>query len=178
MNNKNIPWTKIIYLTLVLLTLTILPVGAQSPQGDGPIIADHTSTEITAVPQYWIEEAKQTLHIAYGHTSHGSQLTDGMSGLVAFANGGGKGLALPDDIFAWNNGGTGGALDLHDYAMGGDVGYYPQWVENTESYLGNPDPETGRGTRYLTSTPCPLPPAPCDPPAPRRQRHHLVMVRQ
>ena len=147
MNNQSTRWTKVIYLTLALLTLTTLSIDAQAPQGDGPIIADHTSTEITAVPQYWIEEAKQTLHIAYGHTSHGSQLTDGMSGLVAFANGGGKGLALPDDIFAWNNGGTGGALDLHDYAMGGDVGYYPQWVENTESYLGDPAPETGRGTR-------------------------------
>lgn len=111
-----------------------------------PIIVDHTSVDIHAIPQHWIEEAKRTLHIAYGHTSHGSQLTTGMTGLVGFANGGGLGLALPDDIFAWNNGGTDGALDLHDYAMGGDVGYYPQWVSNTISYLGDPDPETGRGT--------------------------------
>jgi len=68
--------------------------------------------------------------------------------LVGFANGGGKGLSLPQDIFAWNNGGTAGALDLHDYAMGGDVGYYPQWVNNTSSYLGTPDPVTGRGTNH------------------------------
>jgi uncharacterized repeat protein (TIGR01451 family) len=113
-----------------------------------PIVVDHTSTDITAIPQYWIEEAKRTLHIAYGHTSHGSQLTDGMSGLVDFANGGGRGLALPHDIFAWNDGGTGGALDIDDYAMGGDVGYYPDWVNNTRSYLGTPDPATGRGTNH------------------------------
>lgn len=112
----------------------------------GAIIVDHNNVDITAIPQFWIEEAKRVLHIAYGHTSHGSQVTSGMSGLVGFANGGGKGLALPADIFAWNNGGTGGALDLHDYAMGGDVGYYPQWVNNTRSYLGTPDPVTGRGT--------------------------------
>ena len=31
-----------------------------------------------------------------------------------------------------------GALDLHDYAMGGDVGYYPQWVDNTRNYLDDP----------------------------------------
>ena len=61
-----------------------------------------------------------------------------MSGLVAFANNGGKGLSLPEDIFAWNNGGSNGALDLHDRAMGGDVGYYPQWVNNTRNYLNNP----------------------------------------
>jgi hypothetical protein len=120
-------------------------VTADTPT-DQAIIVDHTSVNINAIPQHWIEAAKDTLHIAYGHTSHGSQLTTGMSGLVGFANGGGLGLALPTDIFAWNNGGTGGALDLHDYAMGGDVGYYPQWVSNTISYLGPPDPETGRGT--------------------------------
>jgi len=115
---------------------------------DTPIIIDHTTKDINAVPQYWIEEAKHTLHIAYGHTSHGSQITSGMSGLVGFANGGGLGLALPEDIFAWNEGGTDGALDLDDYAMGGDVGYYPDWVNNTHTYLGDPDPETGRGQNH------------------------------
>ncbi|WP_419662279.1 hypothetical protein Dvar_27330 [Desulfosarcina variabilis str. Montpellier] len=102
-----------------------------------PIIVDHTCTDITFIPQSAIEAAKANLHIAYGHTSHGSQITTGMAGLVGFANGGGLGLALPADIFDWNNGGTGGALDLHDYAMGGDVGYYPQWVNNTRSYLND-----------------------------------------
>ena len=53
------------------------------------IIIDHTCTDITQIPQWAIEQAKITLHIAYGHTSHGSQLTDGMTGLVNFANGGG-----------------------------------------------------------------------------------------
>ena len=113
-----------------------------------PIIIDHTSTDITAIPQEWIEAAKLGLHIAYGHTSHGSQLTGGMSGLIGFADGGGLGLALPDDIFAWNEDGSGGALDLDDYAMGGDVGYYPDWVNNTLTYLGDPDPVTGRGQSH------------------------------
>jgi uncharacterized repeat protein (TIGR01451 family) len=123
-------------------------LSVQALAANQPIIVDHTSVDIHAVPQHWIEQAKETLHIAYGHTSHGSQLTDGMSGLVGFANNGGLGLALPDDIFAWNDYGTDGALDLHDYAMDGDVGYYPQWVENTRAYLGDPDPETGRGTSH------------------------------
>ncbi|MBN2579599.1 MAG: PEP-CTERM sorting domain-containing protein [Pirellulales bacterium] len=110
-----------------------------------PIIIDHTRTEITKLAEAEIVNAKSQLHIAYGHTSHGSQLTTGMTGLVSFANGGGKGMDFPADIFAWNNGGTGGALDLHDYAMGGDVGYYPQWVDNTHGYLGTVNPTTGRG---------------------------------
>jgi len=101
----------------------------------GPLIIDHHDTQITELTESEINRARASLHIAYGHTSHGSQVTDGMSGLVDFANGGGKGLSLPTDIFEWNNGGTGGALDLHDYAMGGDVGYYPDWYDNTTGYL-------------------------------------------
>ena len=75
----------------------------------GAIVADHTCIDITQIPQSAIEQAKAGLHIAYGHTSHGSQVTTGMLGLVGFANGGGLALSLPTDIFAWNNGGTGGA---------------------------------------------------------------------
>ncbi len=120
----------------VFIFLTVLCVPAFS---DDAIIVDHTCTDITEIPQSAIEQAKSNLHIAYGHTSHGSQLTTGMTGLVAFANGGGLGLSLPEDIFAWNNGGSDGALDLHDYAMGGDAGYYPQWVNNTRAYLEDSD---------------------------------------
>jgi len=100
-------------------------------------VIDHECTDITQIPESAINTAKTNLHIAYGHTSHGSQLTTGMTGLVGFANGGGLGLSLPDNIFAYNNGGTGSALDLHDRAMGGDCGYYPQWVNNTRTYLNN-----------------------------------------
>jgi hypothetical protein len=103
-----------------------------------PLIIDHTCIDITAFPLGAILQAKATLHIAYGHTSHGSQITSGMSGLVRFANGGGKGLSMPKDIFDWNHGGSDGALDLHDYGLGGDVGYYPQWVDETRRYLSNP----------------------------------------
>lgn len=112
--------------------------GFVAPALGGPIIIDHQHTDITALSSGQLARAKAVLHIAYGHTSHGSQLTDGMTGLIGFANGGGLGLAYPNNFFAWNNGGTGGALDLHDYAMGGDVGYYPQWVNNTIAYLDNP----------------------------------------
>ena len=144
-------------ITLILFSLILgaVPLGGASPTAPlapqvraAPLIINHTHTDITAIPQQWFEAAKDELHIAYGHTSHGSQLTNGMNGLVNFANVGGLGLALPDDIFAWNRGGAGGALDLHDYAMGGDVGYYPQWEDNTREYLGDPDPATGRGTLH------------------------------
>ncbi|MFH2065189.1 MAG: PEP-CTERM sorting domain-containing protein [Pseudomonadota bacterium] len=117
--------------------IVVLAVFWVSASYASSLIIDHNNTDITMLTEAQINQAKSTLHIAYGHTSHGSQVTDGMSGLVGFANNGGKGLSLPDNIFAWNNGGAGGALDLHDYAMGGDVGYYPDWYDNTRTYLDN-----------------------------------------
>jgi hypothetical protein len=108
----------------------------EQPTATESMIIDHRCTDLDGIPQEWITKAKSDLHIAYGHTSHGSQITDGMAGLVGFAG----------DMYVWNNGGAGGALDLHDYAMGGDVGYYPQWVDNTRSYLGQVNSATGRGS--------------------------------
>ncbi|MEJ2568664.1 MAG: hypothetical protein P8Z50_07325, partial [candidate division WOR-3 bacterium] len=112
------------------------------------LIIDHTCTDITQIPESAILAAKDSLHIAYGHTSHGWQITYGMDGLVDFANNGGKGLSLPDSIFAFNNGGTGGALDQRDCVMDNDVGYYPGWVNETRDYLGDPDSMTGRGISH------------------------------
>ncbi len=121
------------------LVVMVVMAGLGGPGFAGQaIIVDHTCTDITRIPEGAILEAKARLHIAYGHTSHGSQITSGMTGLVAFANGGGKGLALPKGVFAWKHGGANGALDLHDSAMANDVGYYPDWVNSTRAYLNNP----------------------------------------
>jgi len=133
---------KTISLFCCTVLIVILLAGASCEEEDnfdfsGETI-DHHCVDITRIPQDWIEEAKNTLHIGYGHTSHGSQITSGMRGLVGFANGIEKGLSLPEDIFEFNNGGTDGALDLHDNAMAGDVGYYPQWVNETRAYLNDP----------------------------------------
>ena len=124
---------RIITISILLISIVIPASWAAEP-----IIIDHTCTDITKIPQAAIERAKARLHIAYGHSTHGNQLTAGMTGLVAFANSGGLGLALPEDIFAWNDGGADGALDLRDGAMGGSMGDYPRWVINTRNYLDNP----------------------------------------
>nr|WP_321401438.1 DNRLRE domain-containing protein [uncultured Desulfobacter sp.] len=123
----------------LLFAAGILSLGSFSGASAEEIIADHSTTDITVIPEFAIQAARANLHIAYGHTSHGSQITTGMTGLVAFADGGGLGLALTQGILAWGNNDDGSVLDLHDYAMGGDVGYYPQWVNNTKSYLDDPN---------------------------------------
>lgn len=121
---------------LLLLVLGVSPCAA------GGILIDHNDTDIASIPLSAINKAKSDLHIAYGHTSHGSQITTSMTGLVAFANGGGKGMTHPTDTFAWNNGGTGGALDLADTPFSGasDLGApdYTAWETATRNYLDTP----------------------------------------
>jgi hypothetical protein len=97
-----------------------------------PIIINHENTDLSLVPKSAIEQARSSLHIAYGHTSHGSQITDGMTGLFQFS-------AAPygNSLYTWNNGGTSGALDLRDGAMSGDLGSPDRtsWADRTRIYL-------------------------------------------
>ncbi len=105
----------------------------------GSMIIDHRCTELVDVPLEWINHARSDLHIAYGHTSHGSQITTGMTGLASFANAPNGGSA-----YAWNEGGTDGALDLDDSPFSGasDLGNPNRtaWAGATRTYLdANPD---------------------------------------
>jgi hypothetical protein len=107
--------------------LTVAP--ATADENSAAIIIDHQSTMLSDIPESWIEEAKRTLHIVYGHTSHGSQLVDGMTGLVSFAG----------PLYQWNDGGTDGAIDLRDapFSDANDLGSPDRttWAEATRHYL-------------------------------------------
>ena len=48
------------------------------------ILIDHTCTDTNRVPAQAIAAAKAGLHIAYNHTSHGSQIISGMEALESF----------------------------------------------------------------------------------------------
>lgn len=100
-------------------------VAAPTPT-DG-LIADHRSTSLEAIPAASIRAAIDKLHIAYGHTSHGSQIVDGLMGLM-------KWRGAPYLI------GQGG-LDLRDTPFQG------------ASDLGNPDRTSWAGAtrRYLSA---------------------------
>ena len=94
------------------------------------IIIDHTCTRLDRIPLEAINQAKATLHIAYGHTSHGSQLVTGMKGLLFW-----KG-----STFAFNNGSTKDTLDLRDNPFPPDyidLGYpdFITWARVTSEYL-------------------------------------------
>lgn len=102
------------------------------------IIIDHRNATLQGVPASAVQRARETLHIAYGHTSHGSQLVSGMSGLVGFMNAKDDD-AFPDNAFAFNSGGTNGALDLRDTPFSGanDLGSPNRtaWASATRTYL-------------------------------------------
>ncbi len=100
----------------------------------GSMIIDHTKAKLSLLSSEKIENAKSKLHIAYGHTSHGSQIISGMEGLVTF-----KG-----SLYSFNNGGSDGSLDLRDRPFSGasDLGNPDRtaWATATRNYLeNNPD---------------------------------------
>ena len=99
-------------------------------------VVDHNSTNLGSIPEAAINQAKNTLHIAYGHTSHGSQLITGMTSLDGQTNL----VGYKGDIYQWNEGGSGGALDIDDYFAPGDLGHSGStaWAGYTRTYLDNP----------------------------------------
>ncbi|MBN1998192.1 T9SS type A sorting domain-containing protein [candidate division KSB1 bacterium] len=108
-----------------------------------PLIIDHTCTDLSQIPDVWINAAKGTLHTAYQHTSHGSQLVTGMTALRGYPDFGTK--------YDWDDSGNRtGALDFDDYGIpaaapdlsqGDYIDQYgvTPWVTGTRNLLDNPD---------------------------------------
>jgi len=90
------------------------------------LIVDHTCTDINKVPHDAIAKAKATFKVAYGHTSHGSQVVSGMRALAK---------AKPD-LFAFGTGGDGKSLAFLDRFAGGDLG--GNWAHATRQFLNGP----------------------------------------
>ena len=99
--------------------------------GQNGLIINHTCTDLTAIPKAWIDSAKVNLHIAYGHTSHGSQITSGMEAIN---------VHFTDGTYAWSHSGGVGKLPLFEGSGYGN-GYleldcgYGGWEEETREYL-------------------------------------------
>jgi hypothetical protein len=60
----------------------VIPVyGAAGPASRRGIVIDHTTTDLSQIPDEWIEKAKQNTRMYFGHTSHGMQITTGLTRL-------------------------------------------------------------------------------------------------
>jgi hypothetical protein len=132
--------------TVTAIIVLVLPAlvssckeGTSGPGDPGAVnvsgaAADHRSINLSGIPQTWIDRARTDCRIAYGHTSHGSQIVDGMTGLVAYRG----------SSYAFNNTGSGGALMLRDMPFSGasDLGNPDRtaWAAATRTYL-NAHPE-------------------------------------
>lgn len=106
----------------------------------GQMLVDHTCTDLNQVPGSAITQAATDLHIAYNHTSHGSQLVSGMSALESFPDFG--------DTYEWSDDGSAG-LDLDDSGIPCNVSDLSQgdsidgngvtpWVTCTRDFLELP----------------------------------------
>jgi hypothetical protein len=115
-------------LLVIIAIISSCFVEVQANDATGSIIINHSNTRLDQIPAEWISAAKSSLHIAYWHTSHGSQVTDGMRGLASW-----KG-----SLYSLNNGGSNGALDFMD-SNSTDLGN-GNWPQITRNYLNsNPD---------------------------------------
>ena len=66
----------------IVAFLTILPVTVAYSWNDStPLIIDHTCTDLSQIPDEWIDSVQTNMKMYYVHTSHGGQLTDGLETL-------------------------------------------------------------------------------------------------
>ncbi len=113
-----------ILAAIFLSAVPLIQVTAQ--QRSQPVIIDHTCTDLSKVPEKYVNAAKKKFKLAYGHTSHGSQIVSGM-----------KALANANDLYRYNRDGSGNALSLWDYNPRGDLGNpnRTEWARRTRELL-------------------------------------------
>lgn len=116
-----------INIVLSLVTIVMFLTNSAYSQKQA-IIIDHTCCNLQKVPDNWVTMSKNNLRIAYGHTSHGSQIVTGMEFLRSKAN----------SIYSYNNGAN--SLYLNDASLlTGDLGAPDRttWSAVTKKLLMN-----------------------------------------
>ncbi len=120
---------KMIKKISVVLFAVLVSCGNDSPSGDekepvvifeikalngSQFIANHAVAKeevLRAIPKKYIDVARQNLHVAYQHTSHGTHVTYGLYGLQDYKDGDKMKFAVTENNPKNNK------LDLRDYAM-------------------------------------------------------------
>jgi hypothetical protein len=115
-------------------------------KGEATVIADHTIAYediLRSIPDEYINAARNNLHIAYQHTSHGTHVSYGMFGLPGFLAGDKSKFAIT------NNNPQTDKLDFRDNAMasyaepGADASDLSRnetaFIQATRNYLDDPN---------------------------------------
>lgn len=100
----------------------------EAPEVTDAIIVDHQSTDLSKIPALYLADAKEMFRVAYGHTSHGSQITTGMEGLKEASG----------STYYFSSDGTGG-LYYNEGLMSGDLGANGDltWEQETRDMLAS-----------------------------------------
>lgn len=116
---------KHLYLLLIAMLMAFLPAASSAQE----IIIDHNCIDITQIPYSYIEKAQQDFRLAYGHTSHGSQLISGATLVMQVFPG----------QYAFTTGSDDDALYIRDRYPSGDLGNPDResWAQRTRDMLNN-----------------------------------------
>lgn len=127
-------------------TATATATATLAQSSNEVFIADHVVAKedvLRSIPEEYINQARNSLHIAYQHTSHGTHVARGLFGLPEYKKG-------DDILFAiTNNSPESGKLDFRDYALapyaasGEDAADLSRnetaFIQATRNYLDDPD---------------------------------------
>ncbi len=117
---------KTISMLILLLLVSISCETGTNPEvdtGNGGFIADHLTAKesvLRSIPEQYINTARNTLHVAYQHTSHGTHVSRGLFGLQQYKTG-------DETLFAITGNGikVEGKLDFNDcYVGSNDISSY------------------------------------------------------
>ncbi len=79
---------------LLCAALSFAASPSRAWEGDGPLVIEHTCTDLSRIPAVWIDSAQANVRMHYGHTSHGGQIPVGLDMLET---------ASPQLAFAYEN---------------------------------------------------------------------------
>ena len=79
---------------VLLFVILAAPAPSHAWEGDGPLVIEHTCTDLSRIPSAWIDSAKTNIKMHFAHTSHGGQITVGLEILET---------ASPHLAFAYEN---------------------------------------------------------------------------
>ena len=139
-----------VFVFSVFTTFTMTSCEKDDPmnimKGEKGVIADHTiafEDVLRNIPEEYINAARENLHVAYQHTSHGTHVAYGMFGLPDYRDGDETRFAIS------NNDLQAGKLDFRDYALashaepGVDAADLSRdetaFIQATRNYLDDPD---------------------------------------
>jgi len=107
-------------------TMVILGLAVSDLASGQALRIDHKCTDVRKVPKEFVEKAKATFRIAYGHTSHGSQIVSGMEAL----------RKSDAQLYAYGRG-DGNVLNFRDNTPAGDLGNPDRrtWAQRTRDLL-------------------------------------------